>query len=88
METIQIMAHEKQGWKSALQTLQSEGSRSNDAIDPREQKKISTLHYKRRKLDKDVRNYTSNATRINSGDIERIGRKHGFHIEGTPFREN
>ena len=72
------MAHEKQHWKDALQAAKSEGGRQDNRIDPREQKKISRQHYKRRKLDKEVRNYVKNRIRINSGDIDAIGRKHGF----------
>ena len=46
----------------------------------RKDKKASSLHYKRRKLDKDVRQYTNNNTRLNSRDIDAIGRHHGFFI--------
>ena len=49
----------------------------------------STLEYKRRKIDKDVRRYIqSNANHIKFIDIERIGRSHGFYVSGTPFRED
>ena len=82
------MAHEKQGWKNALQALKPERGRQDDRVDQREQKKIATAHYKRRKLEKDVKTYTNNATRINSRIIDDIGRQHGFHVVGTQFRED
>ena len=44
--------------------------------------------YQKRKLDKDVRKYTSNANPINSRHIGRIGRSHGFYVTGTLPREN
>ena len=47
-------------------------------LDPREQKKRSRIMYKKRKLDKDVKNYVKNRYRINSKDIDTIGRRHGF----------
>ena len=51
-------------------------------------KKIkSTLEYKRRKLDKDVRQHTKANRVIKFREIDRIGRHHGFHVEGTSFRE-
>ena len=43
-------------------------------------KKESSLHYKRRKLDKDVKKYIKHNNKINSEEIERIGRRHGFYI--------
>ena len=51
-------------------------------------RKQSSLHYKRRKLDKDVKAYIKGNTRYRSRDLERIGRNHGFHIGSTPFRED
>ena len=74
------MAHEKQGWKDTLQTIKPERSGSDDRADQREQKKIATQHYKRRKLDKDVRKYTGHARPIRSSAIDEIGRQHGFYI--------
>ena len=80
------MAHEKPGWKNTLQAIQSKRSGSNDPPDTRESKKKSRLMFNRRKLDKDVRTYTKNTIRINSREIEAIGRRHGFHIEESLFR--
>lgn len=47
----------------------------------REDKKKASMHYKRRKLDKDVRQYIK-GTRgpLRLTDIERIGRRHGFYV--------
>ena len=73
--------------QAALQAAESE--RHVQDKDHRREKKIKSRNmFRRRKLDKDVRNYTNNRTRINSRDIDRIGRKHGFHIGSTPFRES
>ena len=74
------MAYEKPGWKDVLQTAKSERSRSDDRIDQAAKKKLASLHYKRRKLDKDVKEYTNKSRTINSRDIERLGRKHGFYL--------
>ena len=72
------MAYQKRDWKDALQAAKSEGGGSNDTVDPREQKKRSRVMYKKRKLDKEVKNYVKNRYRINSKDIDTIGRRHGF----------
>ncbi len=48
----------------------------------------STVMYRRRKIDKDVRQYTRDANPILFQSIERIGRSHKFYVEGTPFRES
>lgn len=82
------MAQEKQDWKSALHAAKQEGDRSDDIPDLREQKKKSTIMYKRRKLNKDVKKYTDNAHPINSRMLDGIGERHGFYIKGTPFRED
>ena len=82
------MAQQKQHWKDSLRTAKQKGDRQDDRTDPRWQKKQSTLMYKRRKLDKDVKRYTNNANPINSRALDRIGTSHGFHIVGTPFRED
>ena len=81
------MAHTKPGWKDVLQAAKSEGSRSNDRADKARAKKIASIHYKRRKLDKDVKKYIKR-DRIKGSEIERIGRQHGFHLSSTPFRED
>ena len=72
------MAYEKQDWKDALQTAKSERSRQDDSDNQRKKKKLAALHYKRRKLEKDVRNYINNNKHINFKDIDEIGRRHGF----------
>ena len=82
------MGNGKQYWKDALQAAKSEGGRQDDRIDPREQKKRSKIMYKKRKLEKDVKQYYTNARRIKSSEIERIGRQHGFHVVSTLRRED
>lgn len=72
------MAYEKQDWKDALQTAKSKGGRQDDSDNQRKKKKLAALHYKRRKLEKDVRNYINNNKHINFRDIDEIGRRHGF----------
>lgn len=72
------MAYEKQDWKDTLQTAKSKGSRQDDSDNQRKKKKLAALHYKRRKLEKDVRNYINNNKHINFRDIDEIGRRHGF----------
>ena len=54
--------------------------KTDDRIDQAAKKKLASLHYKRRKLDKDVKEYTNRSRTINSRDIERLGRKHGFYL--------
>ncbi len=72
------MAYTKQDWKDTLQTAKSERSRQDDSDNQRKKKKLAALHYKRRKLEKDVRNYINNNKHINFKDIDEIGRRHGF----------
>ena len=80
------MAKEKQDWKDTLRTEKQKRDRSNDRDNSSEQiktienKKRATIMYRRRKLDKDVREYTKQNTKINSRDIDGIGRSHGFHF--------
>ena len=77
----------KQRLQDALQAAKSEGRRSDDPVDPREAKKRATSMYHRRKLEKDVRNYIKGLDKyhpIRSRELDRIGRKWGFHISGTP----
>lgn len=64
---------------NALQAAKSKGRRYDDSDNERKKKKESSLHYKRRKLDKDVRKYAKHNNKINSEEIERIGRRHGFY---------
>ena len=82
------MAKEKQDWKDSLRAAKQEGDRQDDRDNSREAKVKSRLMYQRRKLDKDVREYTNKSRRINSRDIERIGRRHGYFIEGPLHRED
>ena len=48
----------------------------------------STLEYKRRKIDKDVKKYIQTHDEIKFNNIEHIGRSHGFYTSGTSFRED
>ena len=82
------MAHEKQGWKEVLQAAKPERSRSDDRIDQAAKKKLASIHYKRRKLDKDVKRYIKDTYYHRSTEIEQIGRRHGFRLEESPFRED
>lgn len=82
------MAQEKQHWKDTLRSAQQEGNRQDDKLDLAEKKRRSTWMYRKRKLDKDVRQYYTNTRRIESSEIERIGRRHKFYITGTQPREN
>ena len=82
------MAHEKQGWKEVLQAAKPERSRSDDRIDQAAKKKLASIHYKRRKLDKDVKQYIKDKYYYRSTEIEQIGRRHGFRLEESLFRED
>ena len=66
------MAYEKQGWKEALQAAIPKGGRSSDPINPQQQKKNSQIMYKRRKLDKAIKNYCNNNNPIKFKRIEEI----------------
>ena len=79
MEIIQTMAEQKQGWKDVLQAAKSEGRGYDDTDDQRKKKKIASLHYKRRKLEKDVKRYIRENTELSSRELEKIGRRHGFY---------
>lgn len=74
------MAEQKQGWKDVLQAAKSEGRRYDDTEDQRKKKKIAALHYKRRKLEKNVKEHLKLNDPIRSRQIEAIGNKHGFYI--------
>lgn len=82
------MADEKQYWKDTLQTAKPERSRQDDTVNKRKQKKLASLHYKRRKLEKDIKKYAKYNKRISSGTIDKIARQHGFYIEESLFRED
>ncbi len=63
--------------------------RNEDARDNARKKKIqAALMFKKRKLDKDVREYTRDNNPILFREIERIGRSHKFYTGGTSSREN
>lgn len=70
------MAKEKQDWKSALRSAQQEGDRQNDKLDIARKKKQSTVMYKKRKLDKDIKRYIKDNDPIKYKEIERIQRDH------------
>ena len=74
------MAYEKPGWQDALQALKSEGGGSDDTVNLREQKKRSRIMYKKRKLDKDIKNYIKNTTVIKYKTIDGIAKGHGFYF--------
>ena len=80
------MVKEKQDWKDTLRAEKQKRDRpddrnhSSEQIKTIENKKRATIMYRRRKLDKDVREYTKENTKINSRDIDGIGRSHGFHF--------
>tara|TARA_X000001316_G_C916355_1_gene30684 strand:+ start:116 stop:385 length:270 start_codon:yes stop_codon:yes gene_type:complete len=82
------MADKKQYWKDALQTAKSKGSGQDNSINKRKQKKLASLHYKRRKLEKDIKKYAKYSKRINSRTIDEIAGRHGFYIEESLFRED
>ena len=68
--------------------IREQFKKGSDRTDQAAKKKLASIHYKRRKLDKDVKQYIKYNTIIRSREIEQLGRRHGFHITGTPFREN
>jgi len=74
------MAYEKQDWKDTLQTAKPKRSRQDDSDNQRSKKKLAALHYKRRKLEKDVRNYINNNKHISSEEIDKLGIRHGFYF--------
>ena len=82
------MADKKQYWKDTLQTAKSEGSGLDNSNDKEQQKKLASLHYKRRKLEKDIKKYAKHSKRINSRAINEIAGRHGFYIEESLFRED
>ena len=84
------MAHEKQHWQDALQAAKSDRGGQDDRANQREQKKKSRLMFRKRKLDKDVKKYIkgkkyNGRIRINSSDIDAIGRRHGFQCYDMEF---
>ena len=72
------MAKEKQDWKSALRSAQQEGNRQDDKLDIARKKKQSTVMYKKRKLDKDIKRYIKDNDPIKYKEIERIQKTHGI----------
>ena len=65
---------------AALQASKSKGRGQDDSDNQRKKKKLASLHYKRRKLEKDIKKYINGKTRINSADIDEIGRRHGYYF--------
>jgi len=51
-----------------------------DKSDEREQKKKSRLMFRKRKLDKEVRQYIKDRNVIKYGAINEIGNRHGFRL--------
>ena len=76
------MAHEKQYWKDTLQAAKSEGSRFDDNIDQRIEKKKARLMYTKRLLEKEIKKLLKNKT-IKYGEIVRLHRKYGVQSTGT-----
>ena len=65
-------------WKDKLATLRTDSP--NAETNEREQKKRSRIMYKKRKLDKDIKNYIKNTTVIKWKTIDRIAQGHGFYF--------
>ncbi len=76
------MAHEKQYWKDTLQAAKSEGSRFDDNIDQRIEKKKARLMYTKRLLEKEIKKLLKNKI-IKYGEIVRLHRKYGVQSTGT-----
>ena len=72
------MKRESPNWKDKLSTLIVESP--NAETNEREQKKRSRIMYKKRKLDKDIKNYIKNTTVIKYKTIDGIATGHGFHF--------
>ena len=73
------MAHKQQDWKDALQAAKSEGSRFDDNIDQRKQKKQARLMYTKRIIQKEIKQLLTQKV-IKFTEIERIHNRHGIHI--------
>ena len=71
---------ENKNWKEQLYELKQKRDRPDDPTNIEQKKKTSRLMYQRRKLDKDVREYVKNNTILRSGEINRIGRRHGYYV--------
>ena len=67
-------------WKEQLKQLNTERSGSDNTVNLREQKKRSRIMYKKRKLDKDIKNYIKNTTVIKYKTIDGIAKGHGFYF--------
>ena len=68
-------------WKDVLKDTYKKNDRQDDPDNFREKKVKARLMYRKRKLEKDVKNYIRESYCLRSRDIERIGRRHGFHIK-------
>ena len=65
-------------WKQELGKLKQEGNRQDDKLDIARKKKQSTVMYKKRKLDKDIKKYIKDNDPIKYKEIERIQQAHGI----------
>ena len=63
-------------WKKELGKLKQKGDRQDDKLDLARKKKQSTVMYKKRKLDKDIKKYIKDNDPIKYKEIERIQRDH------------
>ena len=63
-------------WKQELGKLKQERDRQDDKLDIARKKKQSTIMYKKRKLDKDIKKYIKDNDPIKYKEIERIQRDH------------
>ena len=72
------MAKEKQDWKDTLRAKKQEGDRQDDRDNLARKKKQSTVMYKKRKLDKDIKKYIKDNDPIKYKEIERIQQAHGI----------
>ena len=72
------MAYEKQDWKNALHAAYEKRDRQDDRTDIGEKKKISRLQYKRRKVEKEIRNLIKTKNPIKYKDILEIHGRYGY----------
>ena len=71
------MAYEKQYWKDALQTAKPERSGQDDRDDKRKQKKQAQIMYKRRKIEKEIKQLLKRNP-VRYKEIEEIHGKYGI----------
>ena len=63
-----------------MKSVSSGKTRGSRSHHQRKKKKIAALHYKRRKLDKDVKRYIKENSRLNSKELDEIGTRNGFYF--------